>query len=109
MSRRLAEPVRLQIDSRTLLGAVERRVGRLVASLEGLSSTEWRAPSRCAGWSVADVVGHLRWGTEVGLELLRRVEQGCGDRLFEGFDPRVTPQATPETLRGRDPADTLAA
>jgi uncharacterized protein (TIGR03083 family) len=109
MSRRQGAPVRLQIDSRTLLDSLERHRQRLIGSLEGLTATEWCAPSRCAGWSVADVVGHLRWGTEVGLDLLRRVEQGCGDRLFEDFDPRMTPQSTLEPLRGRDPAEHLAA
>jgi uncharacterized protein (TIGR03083 family) len=109
MSRRQGAPLRLPIDSGTLLDSLERHRERLIGSLEGLSATEWHAPSRCAGWSVADVVGHLRWGTEVGVELLRRVEQGCGDRLFEGFDSRLTPRSALEPLRGRDPAEHLAA
>jgi uncharacterized protein (TIGR03083 family) len=109
MLRRQGAPLRLPIDSGTLLDSLERHRGRLIGSLEGLSATEWRAPSRCAGWSVADVVGHLRWGTEVGVELLRRVEQGSDDRLFEGFDSRLTPRSALEPLRGRHPAEHLAA
>ena len=31
------------------------RLGRLIRSLD---PAQWRAPSRCAGWTVADVAGH---------------------------------------------------
>ncbi len=37
--------------------AVQRRA--LCDQLEGLSAEQWAAPSLCAGWSVADVLGHL--------------------------------------------------
>ncbi|MGH7747203.1 MAG: maleylpyruvate isomerase family mycothiol-dependent enzyme, partial [Candidatus Dormibacteria bacterium] len=101
--------MRLQVDTITLLDSVERHRARLFDSLERLTPAEWRASSRCEDWSVADVVGHLRWGTESGLELLRRVDQGCGERVFDGFDPRTTPEAGLEPLRGHDPAENLAA
>ena len=39
--------------------ALDRQHLELGAMLEGLDRPGWEAPSRCAGWSVADVVLHL--------------------------------------------------
>lgn len=108
MSRRQGAPVRAEVDPRGLLDALERHRARLLGSLEGLDAGARAVPSRCAGWSVGDVVAHLRWGTEVGLELVRRVERGSDERLFTAFDPRATPEAELAPLRGRDPAEHLA-
>jgi uncharacterized protein (TIGR03083 family) len=107
MSRRRGAPVRAEVDPPTLLDALERQRARLVASVEGLDAAAWTAPSRCAGWTVGDEVAHLRWATDTGLELIRRVEAGSGERLFDGFDPRATPEAALAPLRGRDPAEHL--
>lgn len=38
----------------------------LVATLEGLSDTQWQAPSLCAGWRVVDVAAHLAWAPVLG-------------------------------------------
>jgi len=108
-SRRQGAPVRVDVDPPTLLDALERHRARLLGSLGALDGAAWATPSRCAGWSVGDVVAHLRWGTDVGLELVRRVEGGSGERLFDGFDPRATPEAELAPLRGLDPAEHLAA
>ncbi|NLT27321.1 MAG: maleylpyruvate isomerase family mycothiol-dependent enzyme [Microbacteriaceae bacterium] len=45
---------------------------RLAQLLEGLDEAQWEAPSRCEGWRVRDVVGHLvhRLGASTG-ELVR--------------------------------------
>ncbi|HEY2702525.1 MAG TPA: maleylpyruvate isomerase family mycothiol-dependent enzyme [Candidatus Dormibacteraeota bacterium] len=109
MSLRQGAPVRLEVDLSSLLDSLEGLLRRLTGSLEELSPAEWRAPSRCAGWSAADVTGHLCWGVEAGLELLRRAARGSSERLFEGFDPRVTPGLALEPVRGRDPSAHLAA
>src|SRR5207302_2946523 len=77
-SRRQGAPVRVEVDPPTLLDALEQHRARLLGSLAALDDAAWATPSRCAGWSVADVVAHLRWGTDVGLELVRRVEGGSG-------------------------------
>jgi uncharacterized protein (TIGR03083 family) len=108
-SRRQGAPVRLEVDPATLFDALERQRARLLGALEGLDGAVLSAPSRCAGWSVADVVAHLRWGTGVGLELVRRVEAGDGTRFFSGFDPVATPEEELGPLRGIDPAEHLAA
>lgn len=38
----------------------------LVATLEGLSDDQWRAPSLCSGWRVVDVAAHLAWAPVLG-------------------------------------------
>lgn len=39
----------------------------LAELLDGLSETEWRAPTRCEGWNVADVVLHLAQSDEAAV------------------------------------------
>jgi uncharacterized protein (TIGR03083 family) len=107
-SRRQGAPVRTEVDPPGLLDAFEQHRARLVTALEGLDGEDWLAPSRCARWTIADVVGHLRWGTETALELIRRVEAGSGERFFTAFDPRATPEAELAPLRARDPAEHIA-
>jgi uncharacterized protein (TIGR03083 family) len=108
-SRREGPPVRVEVDPPALLDALERHRARLLGSLEALDTAAWAAPTRCTAWPVADVVAHLRWGTGVGLELVRRVGTGSGERLFASFDPTATPEAELAPLRGIDPAEHLAA
>jgi len=107
-SRREGPPVRVDVDPRTLLDVLERHRARLLGELEELDASAWAAPTRCTAWPVADVVAHLRWGTGVGLELVRRVGTGSGERLFASFDPTATPEAELAPLRGIDPAEHLA-
>lgn len=107
-SRRRGAPVRVEVDPPTLLDVFERHRARLISAVEELETEDWAAPSRCARWTVADVVAHLRWGTEVALELIRRVEAGSDERLFTAFDPRTTPEAELAPLRDRDPAEHIA-
>ncbi|HEX3604854.1 MAG TPA: maleylpyruvate isomerase N-terminal domain-containing protein [Candidatus Dormibacteraeota bacterium] len=109
MSLRQGAPVRLDVDVATLLDALERQLGRLAGELEGLDPARWSAPSRCRDWSVGEVAGHLCWGVDTGRELIRRAQSGSDERVFAGFDPRVTPDAALEPVRRRAPAAHLAA
>jgi uncharacterized protein (TIGR03083 family) len=109
MSLRQGAPVRLEVDRSTLLDSLAGQFRRLTGSLGELSAADWRTVSRCPGWTVSDVVGHLCWGVEVSLEALRRAARGSGERLFGGFDPRVTPGLALEPVRGRDPSAHLEA
>ena len=38
---------------------LEREAGELLDFLQGLPAEAWQTPSACAGWTVADVIGHL--------------------------------------------------
>ena len=52
---------------------LEREAGQFLDFLQGLPAEAWQTPSACAGWTVADVIGHL---TSVDLS----------NRLVRGLD-----------------------
>jgi len=67
---------------------------RFASTVEGLSAEELASPSRCARWTVGDVLRHLVW---VDLTM-RRI--WSGDRsIAAGFDPRITPNDAVEDDR----------
>jgi uncharacterized protein (TIGR03083 family) len=85
-----------------------RQRRRFAAMLAELSDDQWRAPSRCAGWSVQDVVAHL-----VGVNAFWRASivaglAGTPTRILTGFDPVATPQLMIEPMRVLAPLDVLA-
>jgi len=56
-------------DDRELAGLdpfalLDTEAGRLDAFLSGLGESGWTRASRCAGWTVRDVLGHLAWGED---------------------------------------------
>jgi uncharacterized protein (TIGR03083 family) len=56
-------------DDRELAGLdpfalLDDEAGRLDAFLSGLGESGWKRPSRCAGWTVRDVLGHLAAGED---------------------------------------------
>lgn len=64
---------------------------RLVASLAELSATDWAAPSRCADWSVQNVVQHLVDINRVQRSAVAAALAGERFTLFQTFNPKVTP------------------
>ncbi len=81
-----APRVRFLFDPAATLAAVAGQRRRFAAAVGLLGDDELSAPSRCAGWTVADVLRHGVWADEA----LRRT--WAGDRsLEEGIDPRRTP------------------
>jgi uncharacterized protein (TIGR03083 family) len=56
-------------DDRELAGLdpfalLDTEAGRLDAFLSGLGEAGWQRASRCAGWTVRDVLGHLAAGED---------------------------------------------
>jgi uncharacterized protein (TIGR03083 family) len=56
-------------DDRELAGLdpfalLDTEAGRLDAYLSGLGESGWKRASRCAGWTVRDVLGHLTAGED---------------------------------------------
>lgn len=81
-----------------------RRLGERAAAF---TDEQWAAPSRCAGWSVQDVVNHLvvvngfwAWSVQSGLD-------GSPTRFLATFDPVASPAELAPSLRLLSPADTL--
>jgi uncharacterized protein (TIGR03083 family) len=76
-----------------------RQRRRFEATLMSLSDGDWSTASRCAGWSVHDVVAHMTgvngfWRASVlsGLE-------GTPTRILATFDPVATPAAMVAPMR----------
>lgn len=85
---------------RDALGSQRRR---LPALLRSFRADEWGAPSRCAAWSVHEVVRHLCDATLKTTELLRgELPDGTAQ-----FDPRTTPLAWLTRSANERPSDTL--
>ncbi len=87
---------------------VARQRRRFEAMLARLDEQQWQAASRCAGWSVQDVVAHLIgvnafWEASVVAGLA-----GSPTRLLAAFDPAATPPLMVEPMRTLTPDDVLA-
>lgn len=70
--------------SMSAVEAVTAEAERFVALGRSLDATEWSVESRCDGWTVADVAGHLANDCERFLEWLSDAEQGV---LVPPFPP----------------------
>ena len=85
-----------------------RQRRRMVELLGALDDDQWRAPSRCDGWTVQDVVSHLIgtnqfWAMSIGAGLA-----GTPTRFLATFDPVATPAQMVEPLRAQQPTAVLA-
>lgn len=85
-----------------------RQRRRLLDTLGGLSDDQWSAPSRCADWSVQDVVTHLIGTDGFWTASLAGGLAGKPTRFLVGFDPKATPAAMVDAAVADGPARTLA-
>ena len=83
-----ADHIRFLFDPYATLGALAGQRRRFGAAVETLSADELEAPSRCDGWTVADVLRHGVW-----VDATMRTIWSGDESLAEGFDPRTTPDA----------------
>jgi uncharacterized protein (TIGR03083 family) len=109
LSPRYDGPAVLAIDGNADDQAVvvRRQRRRLEALLTDLADDEWRAPSRCDGWSVQDVVAHLVgvnafWEASVSAGLA-----GTPTRVLAAFDPAAHPPMMVEPMRALTARETL--
>lgn len=77
------------IDDRELAGLdpfdiMDREAERLRGFLTGLSDDDWSRPSRCEGWTVRDVLGHLASAEEYHQACL----DGTVAQFIQGFADR---------------------
>ena len=90
------------------LAPVTRQRRRFEAMLEGLSESDWSAPTRCESWTVRDVIAHLVgvnafWHASVQAGLA-----GTPTRVLAGFDPATTPDLMVAPMRDQAPKEILA-
>jgi uncharacterized protein (TIGR03083 family) len=65
---------------------VARENRRLIAILRGLSEEGWRRPTRCAGWSAADVVAHMTLGARFYAHVIPAGRAGRMEMPFGAAD-----------------------
>jgi uncharacterized protein (TIGR03083 family) len=84
-----------------------RQRDRLATGLATLDDEQWAAPSRCAEWSVKDVVAHL-----IGTNRFWAFSISAGLRhepstVLTAFDPVATPAQMVDAARSTSAAETL--
>ncbi|MBV9666099.1 MAG: maleylpyruvate isomerase N-terminal domain-containing protein [Actinobacteria bacterium] len=89
-----AEHMKVELDPAAALAAYTRHRRRFAEEVASLSDEELATPSRCAKWSVADV---LRHGVDVD-SWMHSIWSG-GPLPFTSFDPRTTPHESVVTGR----------
>jgi uncharacterized protein (TIGR03083 family) len=80
---------------------------RFLDTLRGLSVDEWAAPSRCEGWRVQDVAAHLVTVDRFWHASISNGVAGTPTRFLVGFDPKATPAALVDAVRGKSHAEAL--
>ena len=81
-----ADHIRFDFDPHATLTALAGQRRRFASTVAELSADELTVPSRCAGWTVADVLRHLVWA-----DATMRVLWSGDHSVVAGFDPRTTP------------------
>jgi len=89
-----ADHIRFLFDPHATLAAFAVQRRRLAATAATLTGDELAAPSRCTGWTVADVLRHLVWVDAT----MHRIWSG-DESPADGFDPRTTPDAAVQADR----------
>ena len=84
-----ADHVRFLFDPPTTLTVLAGQRRRFASTVAGLTADELVSPSRCAGWTAADVLRHLLWA-DTTMRALWSGDVSIG----EGFDPRTTPDVS---------------
>lgn len=82
-----------------------RQRARLAALLAGLTDDQWAAASRCAGWSVQDVVAHLVTTNQFWAFSITAGLQGEPSRFLASFDPVASPAQMVEAVRSWSPTE----
>lgn len=87
----------MTLDRETVINGTEHELRAFASLIAHLTSEEWNTPTRCAGWAVADVAGHV-----VGT-----VADIAAGRFVEAAAPTAPDRQVAER-RGRPPAELAA-
>ena len=99
--------ITFDITAREAVAANAAQRQRFVGLAEALDDAQWSAASRCATWSVQDVVRHVAQMTGVTLAALAAARAGERFEGFAGFDPRTSPDRMVRAADPQSPAETL--
>ena len=85
------QDVRFDVTTSDAITANRSQRSRLLATLQDLTSKQWQAPSRCADWTVQDVVRHLEHMSDLLLGAIVAARADERYAVFRNFDPKSTP------------------
>ena len=102
------QDIRFDVTAGDAITANGAQRARLLATLQDLTEEQWQAPSRCADWTVQDVVRHLGHMNELilGAMVAARVDEHY--TVFRTFDPKSTPSRLIADAGPESVADTLS-
>jgi len=83
------------------LAPATRQRRRFEALLGDLSEEQWKAPSRCGGWTVHDVAAHLVGVNAFWSASLAAGLAGSPTRILGAFDPVATPELMVSQMRSQ--------
>jgi uncharacterized protein (TIGR03083 family) len=103
-------PPVLEIDDPpdSQLAPVTRQRRRLQAMLAELTDEQWASASRCAAWTVRDVVAHLVGVNEFWTASVRAGVAGEPTRILARFDPAATPPLLVDAMHELSASDVFA-
>lgn len=84
-----------------------RQRRRLAHVFAGLDGEQWAAPTRCARWSVQDVVAHLAGVNEAWATSFTGARAGAPTTIFHAFDPVTSPPRRVDAARRWSRAEAL--
>jgi uncharacterized protein (TIGR03083 family) len=114
ISPRYEGPPLISIDGAPddqLLPVVRQR-RRMEGMLAALSDEQWRAPSRCEGWTAQDVISHIVGVNTFWEASVRAGLDGTPTRILANFDPVATPAlmvGAMQTLTAKEVLDQFIA
>lgn len=79
--------------------AIRREMRGVLTCLASLEEGAWSEPTRCAGWSVTDLVAHLVWGQRLEAGGLRGAAEGREVPDVPAPVERAAPEVLLEQLR----------
>lgn len=95
-------------DPNDVLAPLVSQRRRLESTLATLSDEQWNAPSRCAAWTVRDVVAHLVSINPLYVTSAVAGLAGEPTRLMQHFDPAVSPPVMVDSLGAMGAEEVLA-
>jgi uncharacterized protein (TIGR03083 family) len=85
-------------DARAACAAIEREWARSSELLRRIPDGAWATATRCAGWTITDLVAHMCWGTTFEADGLRRARTEVAG-VAEGEE--VGAERAPDVLRAK--------
>jgi uncharacterized protein (TIGR03083 family) len=97
-------PMRIPAAPHQVVDAWMSHRARMRAWIRGLDEAGWAGPTRCAGWTVTELVQHLISGSQFLGYTLHQSRKGEATQLLQNFDAQETPASSARLFAGLTPA-----